>query len=139
MSFLHRYGDGFAEAVLPDKLSGQLYYSREYKINLKASLIFFPREENRKSYFSEPVLYSGTEACYSFLTVKESPDETNSKGGRKMGRTRETGLMIAAAVLIVLGLSGVFRLLNGIIWRAGKIGVLIALFALVYTYIRKKG
>ena len=55
-----------------------------------------------------------------------------------MGRTRETGLMIAAAVLVVLVLSGAFRLLNGVIWRAGKIGVLIALFSLVYSFIRRK-
>ena len=55
-----------------------------------------------------------------------------------MDRIKENGLIIAATVLGVLVLGGASRLLNGVVWRVGKIGILIALFALVYSFIRKK-
>ena len=55
-----------------------------------------------------------------------------------MSRTWNKGLMIAAGVLAVLILGRTFRLLNGVLWRLGRIGVLIALVALVYGFFRSR-
>ena len=54
-----------------------------------------------------------------------------------MSRTWNRGLVIMAVVLAALILCRSLRLLNAVLYRLGGIGILIALAALVYTFIRR--
>lgn len=56
----------------------------------------------------------------------------------KMSWTGNPVLKIAAGVLAVLVLCRAFRLLNGVLWRIGRIGILIALVAVAYGLFRSR-
>ena len=55
----------------------------------------------------------------------------------EMSRTWNRGLVIMAVVLAALILCRSLRLLNAVLYRLGGFGILIALAALVYTFIRR--
>ena len=54
-----------------------------------------------------------------------------------MEKTRNAALTIAGIVLAVYILSRTLGLLNAVLYRAGGLGVLIAVLALVYVLVRK--
>ena len=56
----------------------------------------------------------------------------------KMSKGWYGGLGIAGVVLLALIVCGSLRLLNGVIYRLGGIGVMVALLALGYAVIRKR-
>ncbi len=56
----------------------------------------------------------------------------------KMSWTGNPVLKIAAGVLAVLVLCRAFRLLNGVLWRIGRIGIIIAVAAVVYGLFRSR-
>ena len=56
----------------------------------------------------------------------------------KISWTGNPVLKTAAGVLAVLVLCRAFRLLNGVLWRIGRIGILIALLALGYGLLRSR-
>jgi len=56
-----------------------------------------------------------------------------------MSKSWNMGLIILAALLIVMLLGGPLRLINIIFYRIGRIGVLAVLAMLAYALIRKKG
>ena len=62
------------------------------------------------------------------------------KEGKTMniGKAWNAGLIITGIVVAALALCGALRLLNAVLYRAGGIGVLIAVLALGYAAFRKK-
>ena len=55
-----------------------------------------------------------------------------------MDKIRNVPAMIAAVLLAVLILGGTLRLLNIVLYRAGRIGMLAAVLALAYIVVRQR-
>ena len=56
-----------------------------------------------------------------------------------MSKSWNMGLIILAALVIILLLGGPLRLASVVLYRLGKIGVIAVLVMLAYALVRKKG